>query len=446
MNEPGDTADRSFTRRTYLKAGLGGAASAALAGCTGFGGGGGSGGNGSGGGGNSLKIYHAWTGGDGKAAIKNMFDGFKKEYPDANARLNPVGGAANTSLNTKINQLVKNNNPPGAWAEWPGENLTQFMQGGQGILKPIGDSVWSKNNMKQAYVQGTKDAAKPNGQFLCVPTNIHRLNNLFYNKKVVERAGVDPKSLQTPDDFTGALQKIKQNTDAVPFAKSTKAPWLTIQLWSQIFLGQQDARTYKQFLKGNVGTAPVAKAFKTFVDYSEYFPSDTGTIGWKEANQMVIDGKAAFLHQGDWAAGMYTAIDDFKYKTDWDMTVFPGTKQNYMMVMDSWVMPRDGPSSKTAEKWLTYAGTKDAQIRFNTKKGSIPPRQDVPMDQFPRFQKDQFDDFTGSQNQLGSIAHGIALSPEVFGTLKSTVSQNFATYSDSAAENVAKAWTDAVSS
>lgn len=418
-------------------AGVTGAAGlASLSGCSSF----------MGGGSSQLVLMHGWSPGDGGDAIQNMYDGFKEEYPDVDSKLRGIGGGGNTTLNSVLNKRLKNQNPPGSWADWPGKNLLQFQSEGGKILGDIGDSVWSKNNMKKAYAEGPKQAGKPDGTFICVPTNIHRMNNVFYNKKVLKQANVDPSSISSPKDLTDAMAKVEKNTNATGMAQSTKSPWTTLQLWGAVFLGQQGWDGYQKFMDGSIGTEPIAKAFKTLAAYSKHFTDDAGTIGFKEGNKKVMNGNAAFIQQGDWVAGMYAADDGFEYKKDWDYIAFPGTEKYYSLNMDSWVYPKNTPAPDAAKKWLRYAGTKDAQIRFNTKKGSIPPRTDVSMKEFPQFQTDQFNDFKNSEAQPPSIAHGLAVKPETQAKLETAVSQNFSSYSDKAAEQVAQKWKDAVSS
>ncbi|WP_435096459.1 ABC transporter substrate-binding protein [Halarchaeum sp. P4] len=427
-----DNTTKSVTRRGYLTA-AGATGVAALAGCAG-----------GGGGSKELEILHGWSGGDGAAAFDSMLKGFKEAYPDVTVNDKAIGGGGNTSLNTRINTRLGNNNPPSSWAEWPGKNLIQFTDAD--LLGDIEEDVWSKNNMKEAYLQGPKDAAKPAGTYVAVPTNIHRMNNLFYNQTVIDEAGVDVSSIKTPSDLTAALQKVEENTDAIGMAQSSQSPWTTLQLWASVFLGQSGWEAYQAFMEGNGDKAAIADAFKTINEYSEYFNSDAGTVGWQEANNLLINGKAGFFHQGDWAAGMYSGTENFAYKSDWNHAVFPGTDGHYAMNMDSWVYPSNNPSPEQTKKWLTYVGTKDAQIRFNTKKGSIPPRSDVPMDEFSEFQTNQYSDFQDSSAQPPSVAHGLATTPGVLSSLKTAISQNYSGYSDSAAEKTAQAFVDAFNS
>ncbi|WP_330633333.1 ABC transporter substrate-binding protein [Halocatena halophila] len=421
---------QNLQRRTYLEGlGLvGTAALTSLAGCTG---GGDNSGN------ETLEILHGWSGGDGQIAFDSMLEGFKEKHPDIDVNAKAIGGGGNTSLDARINTRLNNQNPPGSWTEWPGKNLQQFTNAD--LLGDIGESVWSNNNMQSAYLDGPKQAATSNGTFVCIPTNIHRMNNLFYNTTVVEAAGVDPSKLNDPMALADAIRTISENTDAVGMAHSTKSPWTTLQLWATVFLGQAGIDAYEAFINGNGDKDAVASAFETLLAYSEQFPDDASTIGWKEANNMFVEGAAGFFHQGDWAAGAYGS--DFAFGENWDHVAFPGTSGQYALNMDSWVIPQDGPASKAAKTWLQYVGTKDAQVRFNTKKGSVPPRADVSTGEFGPFQTAQIESLQDSTVQPPSIAHGLAVKPEILTKLKQAV-RDFS-FTDASVDKTAQAFMDA---
>lgn len=415
-----------FSRRNYLK--VAGASTLGVTGLAGCMGGGGSESEGttsgegdtnssddsndSSSGSNTLEVQHWWTGGDGGPAIKALFEGFKEKHPDVEVNQNPVSGGAGQNLKTVIKKRVLNNNPPSSWQAWPGANLTPYVEADK--LMDISDSVWSKNGMKDAYKQGPKDAAKPDGNFVTVPLNIHRLNNLFYNKKVVENAGVDPSSISKPSDLTAAMKKVESNTDAVGMAHQTKSAWSTTQMWAQVLLGEGGKSTYNAFTKGKVSEnkKAIKNSLSIVKEYQKHFNDDAGSLGWTEANKKVINGEAAFFHQGDWAAGMYRSASDFEFDSQWGHVAFPGTKGVYALNMDSFPMPKNNPSPEAAKKFLRYVGSKDAQKRFNPKKGSIPPRTDVSKENFGPFLSSQMDDFANSKSQVQSIQHGLAIAPE----------------------------------
>ncbi|GGN88887.1 MULTISPECIES: ABC transporter substrate-binding protein [Haloarcula] len=428
-----DNSDKRLTRRNALRiAGAAGAAS--LAGCGGDGGDGssdGSDGSGSGDGGgdtttatSTLEVAHWWGEGDGNAAINALFEGFKEKYPNVSTDDNLVAGGAGSNLRTNIRTRIQNGSHPSTWQAWPGKNLIPFTDAD--LLEDIEDSVWSKNGMKDAYLPGVKDAAQPAGNYVTVPLNIHRINNLFYNVSVVEDAGVDPTSLETPSDVTDALKAVS-DAGYTGMAHQTGSAWSTVQMFATIFLGQTDAETYNAtWVEGNIeaNRDAIASALDVVREYSEFYPSDSGSISWTEANSGVINGETAFLHQGDWAAGTYVGTDGFKYKEDWDYVPFPGTSGNYMLNMDSFPYPTANPSPEATTKWCRYCGTTEGQERFNPKKGSIPPRTDASTEPFSAFSQDQIKDFTDSDAQPPSLQHGLAVKPSV----KTGVSSAFSSF------------------
>ena len=373
---------------------------------------------------NTLEVQHWWTGGDGGPAIKALFDGFKQKHPDIKVNENPVSGGAGQNLKTVIKKRVLNNNPPSTWQAWPGANLQPYIEANK--LEDIGESVWSHNDMKSAYLQGPKDAAAPNGTFVSVPINIHRLNNLFYNVSVVESAGVDPASISKPSDLVAAMKKVENNTDAVGMAHQTSSAWSTTQMWASVLLGEYGAETYNAFTEGKVSQneKKIKDSLSIVKQYKQYFNEDAGSVTWTQTNQNILKGDAAFFHQGDWAAGMYRSQDGFEFEKDWDHVPFPGSEGVYALNMDSFPFPTNNPSPEATKKFLQYCGTVDAQKRFNPKKGSIPPRTDVPSDAFGPFLTRQMDDFKNSDAQVQSIQHGLAVAPEI----KSNIGEAMSTF------------------
>lgn len=428
-----DNSDRRLTRRNALRiAGAAGAAS--LAGCGGSDGGdgsdgsGGDGSDGSSGDGsdggsqyNTLEVAHWWGEGDGLEAIQSVMDAFKEQHPDIPFDENLIAGGAGENLQANIRTRVQNGNHPSTWQAWPGNNLRPFTDAN--LLKDIGDSVWSENSMEDAYLQGVKDAAQPAGSYVTVPLNIHRINNLFYNVEVVEDAGVDPTSLETPSDLIGAMETIEE-AGYTGMAHQTGAPWSSFQMFATVLLGETDAETYSAiFQDGEVdaNSDALESAVETTQSYLDYIPSDAGSISWTEANNQVINGEAAFLHQGDWAAGTYIT-NDLTYGEEWDHAPFPGTEGNYALNMDSFPYPVNNPSPEAATLWCQFVGTAEAQEIFNPKKGSIPPRTDVNTDPFNDFSQDQITDFQDSEAQPPSVAHGLAAPPSVLSSLESAIS------------------------
>ena len=124
-----------------------------------------------------------------------------------------------------------------------------------------------------------------------------------------------------------ACAAVAENTDAVPFAHQTSGSWSTTQLWETILLAQAG-----------------------------------------------IEGNAAFIHQGDWAAGAYSGTDGFEYGTDWGQVTYPGTEGSYLLNMDSFPFLANNPSPEATRQFLSYlpAGG-DPPVRCRLRTGASQP-------------------------------------------------------------------------
>ncbi|WP_170977261.1 ABC transporter substrate-binding protein [Halorussus salinisoli] len=369
-----------------------------------------------------MEVLHGWTGGDGKAAIDALTQGFQEQYPDIDADFNPVGGQGNVQLNTLIVQRLSNNNPPSSWAAWPGAHLTQFTEAD--LLGDISDSVWGQNNMEEAYVQEAKQLSRFDGQYVCVPIGSHRMNNLFYNIEVVEQAGVDPAQLSSPSELTEALAQIEDQTDAAGMAQSMTNAVTIIRLWAATMLGSQGFQAYMDLINGNGDIDAVRGSLQAVKDISEYFNEDAPSVDPPGAMERVANGNAAVLQAGNWAAGFFKG-QDLTYNEDWGWAPYPGTEGMYGLHFDAFVYPRDGPAPQATQQWLRYCGTTEAQVAFNTRKGSIPPRTDAPQDEFGPYLQETMEDYRSADQKPPTIADGLAVPPDTLTDLQSVFTDNF---------------------
>lgn len=359
-----------------------------------------------------LEIGHWWTAGGEEEAFEALVEGFEAEYPDIEVDSSPSPGGAGSALEADIRNRVVDQNPPSTFQIWPGQALTDYTD--EDLLYDIEGHVWD-DEMEEAYLDGPVEVSRPDGEFVAVPINIHRLNNLFYNVDVVEDSDIDPADIESPSELLEAMEDV-DDAGYVGMAQQTQSAWSTVQLWAQVLLGEHGADVYDSFVEGDVEAieSEVRDSLEIVVDYREYFNEDASSLNdWDDASAYINEGEAAFFHQGDWAAGEYEAEDGFEYGDDWDHVPFPGTDGMYALNMDSFVFPKHNPSPNATVRFLRYAGTADAQERFNPAKGSIPPRTDVSDEAFTPFLQDQMADFQESTEQPPSIAHGLAVRPSI---------------------------------
>ncbi|MEY7851016.1 ABC transporter substrate-binding protein [Natrarchaeobius sp. A-rgal3] len=354
-----------------------------------------------------LELVHWWTAGGEEDALEALLDGFLEAHDDAVIEENPAPGGAGSALNAAVQSRLIDDSPPSSFQIWPGESLRPFTD--SDVLADLGE-LWSEE-MREGYIDSVQELSRRDGAYVAVPINIHRLNNLFFNVDIVAESGVDPEAIDDPETLLEAFDAVA-DAGYTPLAHQTQDAWPTVQLWETVFLGQHGVGAFQSFLEGDVDGlgGAVADSLSLIERSREHVSPDASSIAWDEANAQVIAGDAAFTHQGDWAAGHYSSAG-LVYGAEWDHVAYPGTEGVYTMVLDAFVMPEPNPSPELTEKFLEYCGSVDAQRRFNPPKGSIPPRTDVPAEEFPEFLRDQIDDFDASTAQPPTITHGSAVHP-----------------------------------
>ena len=414
-----DSEDR-LTRRHYV-AGAGTLATVGIAGCSG-GGDGSDGSDGSdGGSGDPVEVLHGWTGGDGAAAAEALEEAFNEANPDTSLDMNPIGGGGNQNLDAVVANRLQSDDPPGAFANWPGPNLQRY----QGVLGSV-DDVWEANGFEDAMVDEAVDLHQQDGSYRAVPLGSHRLNCLFYNVSVVEDAGIDVDSLNSPSALIGAFETVASETDAIPMTHAMSGTWTTTQLWGAVMLGENGYQPYMDFLNGEGSESAVRAAFERTAEMLEnHISDDASSIGLTESNQNIINGNAAFIHQGNWAAGAFRNAEDFAYEDDWGFKTFPGTEGMYTLHFDSFLYPADNPTPEASKTWEAFVGSPEAQIAFNQFKGSIPTRTDVSMDEFGPFLQETAEDFANAEFRPPNLQHGLGVPSETMTALNEVISSEF---------------------
>jgi glucose/mannose transport system substrate-binding protein len=373
---------------------------------------------------NEIEIVHRWNRGKDGRAMSALLEGFAQKHPDISVLENGVP-ANNDGLGTIIRDRMLNDDPPSTWQNWPGKALTDFVEAD--LLGDIEADVWDKGGLKNGYKAGPQKAAQVKGTYVTVPLNIHRLNPMFYNIEIIEQAGVDPTSIDSPAALMEAMDKVESDTNAVGMSNSTKAGWTVLQLWETVLIATAGPDGYEDILAGSTDDYEdaIQQALQLTADFSQYFTEDAGGIEWPAAARKIVNGDAAFFQHGDWCAGIFLSLEDFNYKEHWDFVAFPGTEGSYSVVMDSFPYPEPNRTPETAKTFLRYVGSTDAQERFNPIKGSIPPRTDVSLDPFSDYQADEIRAFRESNAQPRAMAHGLGLVPGRSSDMK-TLMSNFA--------------------
>lgn len=138
-------------------------------------------------------------------------------------------------------------------------------------------------------------------------------NGLVYNKAVFEAAGVTELPT-TPEAFNEALQKIKDNTDAIPLYTNTHDAWTLAQWQSSVSAASGDP-TYVNNVMCNEET-PFDAGKPAYVVYKVLYDSianglteeDPFTTEWEGSKLMMAKGEVGCMVLGSWALSQMQGV------------------------------------------------------------------------------------------------------------------------------------------
>lgn len=121
----------------------------------------------------------------------------------------------------------------------------------------------------------------------------------------------------------------------------------------------------------------IAKVFVA-ADQARKMSAKSTVQEWNQATTMVIKGEAGGQIMGDWAQGEFKLANQVAGQ---DYTCLPGLGVNEVIQTggDAFYFPKlkDDKKSLAQEKLASVLLSKEAQVAFNLKKGSLPVRGDV---------------------------------------------------------------------
>ena len=353
-----------------------------------------------------LEFFSWWTSGGEKQGKDDILNLYHQLYPNVEIVDAAVAGGGGDQAKAVLKTRMQSNDPPDTFQVHAGPELIDgYVKAGK--MDPV-TSIYKDMNMTDAFPKQLLDLVTYNGEIYSVPSNIHRGNVLFYNKKIFT-----DNNLQAPttwDDFFKVSDALKAKGIA-PLAVGGKNTWAVTMLFEDLLLAKGGPDKFKNLMSGKaMWTDPdvvsaltdLAKIFQ-----SGYVNQDYAAVEWDAATGEVIKGTAAMTIMGDWAKG-YLQANDPNWATNFGWEPSPGTKGIFKVVSDSFGMPKGAKDADNVKNFLKVLGSKTGQVTFNLRKGSIPARTDVDTSQFDVYMKDAAADFKSATALVGSAPHGSA--------------------------------------
>jgi glucose/mannose transport system substrate-binding protein len=180
-----------------------------------------------------------------------------------------------------------------------------------------------------------------------------------------------------------------------------------MHLLETVLLGSLGAEKYNGLWDGTTdwAGADVKAALDNYAKVLTYANSDSSSLSWQDAAQLVINGDAAFNVMGDWAEGYFRELGKAPM-TDYGWAATPGSAGVFQFLSDSFVLAVGAPHADGATAWLKIAGSKAGQEAFNPVKGSICARTDCDPTLFGEYLQSAMTDWS-SNVVVGSLTHGV---------------------------------------
>jgi len=352
-----------------------------------------------------LEIFSWWTAGGEADGLAEMFKIYSGKYPDVEVVNATVAGGAGSNAKAVLATRMNAGDPPDSFQVHAGHELIDTWVTAD-KMEPV-TSIFKDNGWMDKYPQGVIDILSYDGEIWSVPVNIHRSNVLWYNNKILADNGLTaPTSF---DEFFAAADKL-QAAGITPLALGDNGIWTATHLFESILLGTMGPEKYKGLWNGTTdwNGPEVTQALNTMVKMLGYINEDHAALSWDQAAQLVADGDAAMTIMGDWAEG-YFKSKGMTPNLEFGWVPSPSTSGNFIMLSDSFGLPKGAKDRANAVAWLEVCGSKEGQDAFNPKKGSIPARTDGDRALYDVYLQSAMDDFN-TNAIVPSLAHGAAAS------------------------------------
>jgi glucose/mannose transport system substrate-binding protein len=381
-----------------------------------------------------LEIFSWWTAGGEAQGLQAVINLFHKYYPDVQVINATVAGGAGSNAKAVLKTRMLGGNPPDSFQVHAGMELidTYVIPG---LMEPI-TKYLKEWGAYDKFPKAILDICSYKGEVYSVPMNVHRGNVVFYNKKIAKEIGMTTPP-KTWDEFMAYLYLAKEH-GYTGLALGDKNKWTATHLFEDILLGKLGAEKYRGLWNGTTSfkDPAVLEALLTMKEALNYINPDHSALAWQDATRMVYDGKALANVMGDWAEGYLKSLG-WKPGADFGWFAVPETQDDFMVVSDTFGLPKGAPDKENALKWLKLISSVEAQDAFNPIKGSIPARLDADKSKYDIYLQWSMKDFA-TKALTPSIVHGSA-APESFVTSLHDAINRFVT-----TKNVKQAWQDII--
>jgi len=319
-----------------------------------------------------VEVTHWWTSGGEAAAVAEFAKAFNatgNKWVDG-----AIAGSGDVARPIIISRIL-GGNPMGATQLNPGKDADDLVKAGlmEDLTELAKKEDWAHILRPKSQLEG----CTVDGKVVCVPVNLHSGQWMWTNRKVFKDAGLEP-----PKNWNELIADAPalQAKGIIPL--SVSEGWPISTLTEDLTVAVAGVPTYVKVYKDRdlaLAAGPeMAKVFQAIDAARKIVDPKSMVPQWNEAVGLVISGKAAANVMGDWAGGEFQVA---KMKAGEDYDCLPGLGLEPVLNTggDVFYFPKnkDPAVTKAQFEMASMMVSKEVQVAFNLKKGSLPMRDDV---------------------------------------------------------------------
>ena len=319
-----------------------------------------------------VEVTHWWTSGGEAAAVAEFakaFDATGNKWVDG-----AIAGSGDVARPIIISRIL-GGNPMGATQLNPGKDADDLVKAG--LMLDLTELAAKEDWANILRPPSQLASCTIDGKVWCVPVNLHSDQWMWTNRKVFKDAGLEPP--KNWNELVAAAPAL-QAKGIIPLAAAEGWPIRLLLSDISVAVGGVPLKI-KVFKERDLEAAAgpeMAKVFQAMDAARKMVDPKTMVPQWNEAVGLVISGKAAANVMGDWAGGEFQ-VAGMKAGEDYDCLPGLGLEAVLDTGGDVFYFPKnaDPAVTKAQLEMATMMVSKEVQVAFNLKKGSLPMRADV---------------------------------------------------------------------
>lgn len=319
-----------------------------------------------------LEVTHWWTSGGEAAAVAELakaFDAGGDHWVDG-----ALAGGGGTARPIMVSRIT-GGDPMGATQFNHGQQALELVEAG--LMLDLTDVAEANNWKEVIFPPSLLESCTVDGRVYCAPVNIHSPEWLWLSNKAYADAGIPVPTNWS--EFVASAPALEA-AGKVPLALGNQ-PWQSNLAFGAITIAVGGLDLWKDVnINKNMETAAgpeMAKVFAEAVNARKLAAKST-VQDWNQATAMVINGEAGGQLMGDWAQGEFAMAGKV---AGTDYTCLPGLGVNEYISTggDAFYFPKlkDADKEAAQKRLAALLVSKEVQVAFNLKKGSLPVRGDV---------------------------------------------------------------------